>query len=28
VHLFEYLDLKNCWASSRYEYGYVQTIYY
>jgi len=27
-HQWEYLDLKNCWASSRYEYGYYLTFYF
>jgi hypothetical protein len=27
-HLYEYLDARNCWASSRYEYGYIFTVYY
>ena len=27
-HLYEFLDAQNCWASSRYEYGYIMTIYY
>jgi len=27
-HLYEFLDAQNCWASSRYEYGYIFTIYY
>jgi hypothetical protein len=27
-HQYSYLDTRNCWASSRYEYGYIQTIYW
>ena len=28
LHLWEYLDLKNCWASSRYEFGFIFTLYF
>ena len=28
LHLWEYLDNRNCWASSRYEFGFALTLYY
>ena len=26
--MWQSLDLKNCWASSRYEYGYIWILYF
>lgn len=28
LHLWQALDAKNCWASSRYEYAYIWILYF